>query len=136
MFQKGQSGNPAGPAKGTRHKITMLAEKLMQDDVENVVAAVVDAARKGDMMAARIILDRVAPARRDSPVPFNLPKIESAASAAVAGAAILSAVAEGSLTPNEGGEISKLIEGFVRTLGASEFETRLRALEAAAGDKP
>jgi hypothetical protein len=48
MFQKGQSGNPAGPAKGTRHKITMLAEKLMQDDVENVVAAVVDAARKGD----------------------------------------------------------------------------------------
>ena len=25
MFQKGQSGNPAGPAKGTRHKITMLA---------------------------------------------------------------------------------------------------------------
>jgi hypothetical protein len=67
---------------------------------------------------------------------FNLPKIESAASAAAAGAAILSAVAEGSLTPNEGGEISKLIEGFVRTLGASEFETRLRALEAAAGDKP
>ena len=56
MFQKGQSGNPAGPAKGTRHKITMLAEKLMQDDVDNVVAAVVDAARKGDMMAARIIL--------------------------------------------------------------------------------
>ena len=138
MFQKGQSGNPAGPAKGTRHKITMLAEKLMQDDVENVVAAVVDAARKGDMMAARIILDRVAPARRDSPVPFNLPKIQSAASAAAAaaGAAILSAVADGSLTPNEGGEISKLIEGFVRTLGASEFETRLRALEAAAGDKP
>src|ERR1700704_5636404 len=130
MFQKGQSGNPAGPAKGTRHKITMLAEKLMQDDVENVVAAVVEAARKGDMMAAL-----VAPARRDSPVPFNLPKFETAASAAAAGAAILSAVADGSLTPNEGGEISKLIEGFVRTLGASEFETRLRAREAAAGDK-
>ena len=34
MFQKGQSGNPAGPAKGTRHKITMLAEKLMQDPDE------------------------------------------------------------------------------------------------------
>jgi hypothetical protein len=47
MFKKGQSGNPAGPAKGTRLKITILAEQLMQDDVENVVAAVVDAARKG-----------------------------------------------------------------------------------------
>jgi Family of unknown function (DUF5681) len=136
MFQKGQSGNPAGPAKGTRHKITLLAEKLMAADAENIVAAVVTAARNGDMTAAKIILDRIAPARRDSPAPFNLPKIESAASAAAAGAAILSAVADGSLTPNEGGEISKLIEGFVRTLGASEFEMRLRALEAAAGDKP
>jgi len=27
MFKKGQSGNPAGPAKGTRHKITMLAAR-------------------------------------------------------------------------------------------------------------
>jgi hypothetical protein len=92
----------------------MLAEKLVQDDVENVVAAVVGAARKGDMTAARIILDRVAPARRDSLVPFNLPKIESAASAAAAGAAILSAVADGSLTPNEGGEIWSRRKGTCR----------------------
>src|SRR3982074_2669580 len=101
MFQKGQSGNPAGPAKGTRHKITMLAEKLMQDDVENVVAAVVDAARDGDMTAARIVLDRIVPARRDNPVSFDLPKIERPADAVTASAAILSAVAEGRLTPGE-----------------------------------
>jgi hypothetical protein len=36
----------------------------MQDDVENVVAAVVKAALNGDMAAAKIILDRVGPARR------------------------------------------------------------------------
>lgn len=51
---------------GTRHKITMLAEKLMQDDVGNVVAAVVDAAVKGDMAAAKIILDRSWLLRRTS----------------------------------------------------------------------
>src|ERR1700730_16479084 len=75
MFQKGQSGNPAGPAKGTRHKITLLAEKLMQGDVENVVTAVVDAARKGDMTAAKIILDRIAPVRRDRPLGAAAPSV-------------------------------------------------------------
>jgi Family of unknown function (DUF5681) len=51
-FQKGQSGNPAGKPKGARHKTTLLAERLMQDDVEKIVNAVLTAARNGDMMAA------------------------------------------------------------------------------------
>jgi hypothetical protein len=71
-------------------------------------------------------------ARGSRGLTWCMPKIECSAGGVAAGAAILSAVADGSLTPNEGGEISKLIEGFVRTLEASEFETRLRALEAAA----
>ena len=124
MFQKGQSGNPAGPAKGTRHKITMLAEKLMQDDVADIVKAVVTAARNGDMTAAKIILDRIAPVRRGRPVSFDLPKIERSADAVAASAAILDAVSEGSLTPGEAAEISKLIEGFVKTLRKFEHHQR------------
>src|SRR6202045_4266877 len=89
--------------QGQKHKITMLAEKLMRDDVENVVAAVVDAARKGDMAAAKIILDRIAPARRDRPVSFDLPKIERPADAVAASAAILDAVSEGAFDTPQGG---------------------------------
>ena len=102
----------------------MLAEKLMQDDVENVVDAVVDAARKGDMAAAKIILDRIAPVRRDRPVSFDLPKIERPADAVAASAAILDAVSEGALTPGEAAEISKLIEGAVKTLRKFEHHKR------------
>jgi hypothetical protein len=134
-FEKGQSGNPAGKPKGTRHKTTLLAEKLMQDDAEEVVKAVVDAAKGGDMTAARLVLDRIAPARRDSPVTFELPKIERPADAVAAGAALLAAVADGALTPSEAAEISKLIEGFVKTLEVAEFEERLRALEDASNDQ-
>ena len=76
-FQKGQSGNPAGKPKGARHKTTLLAERLMQDDVEKIVNAVLTAARNGDMMAAKIILDRIAPVSRRQCVSFDLPKIES-----------------------------------------------------------
>jgi hypothetical protein len=31
-FKPGRSGNPVGKAKGTRHRITVLAEKMMEDD--------------------------------------------------------------------------------------------------------
>ena len=48
-------GNPGKP-KGARHKVTMLAEKLMADDAESVVRAVLTAATEGDMVAARLVL--------------------------------------------------------------------------------
>ena len=107
-FQRGQSGNPSGKPKGARHKTTLLAEKLMQDDAEKIVKAVIDATQKGDMTAARIVLDRIAPARRDNPVSFELPKIENAADAAKGMSAILDAVAAGDMTPSEANEVSRL----------------------------
>ena len=128
-FPKGKSGNPRGKPKGARHKTTLLAEKLMQDDAENIVNAVLTAARAGDMTAARIVLDRILPARRDNPVTFALPKIKRPADAVAASAALLSAVADGRLTPGEALEVSKLIEGFVKTLEVAELEERLAELE-------
>jgi hypothetical protein len=128
-FKKGRSGNPAGKPKGTRHKTTLLAEKLMQADAENIVNAVLAAAREGDMTAARIVLDRILPARRDNPVTFTLPKIKRPADAVAASAAVLAAVAGGKLTPGEALEVSKLIEGFVKTLEVAELEARLNELE-------
>jgi Family of unknown function (DUF5681) len=73
-FQKGQSGNPAGKPRGARHKATIFAERLMQDDIEKIVGAVLTAARNGDMMAAKIVLDRLAPVSRRQCVSFDLPQ--------------------------------------------------------------
>ena len=70
-FQAGQSGNPAGRAKGTRTHYSMLAEKLMGGDIEDITRSVIDAAKGGDMTAARIVLDRITPVRRDRPVVFE-----------------------------------------------------------------
>lgn len=127
-----EPGNPGKP-KGARHKTTLLAEKLMQADAEAIVKAVLDSARGGDMSAARIVLDRIAPARRDNPVSFDLPKIESAADAVAAQSAILSAVANGDITPGEAAEVSKLIDGFVKTIELTEIDERLKRLEGRAG---
>ena len=74
----------------------------------------------------------IAPARRDNLVSFDLPEIKRPADAVVASAAVLGAVADGSLTPGEAGEISKLIDGFIRTLEVAELEERLARLEQTA----
>jgi Family of unknown function (DUF5681) len=116
-FQKGQSGNPAGKPKGARHKTTLLAERLTQDDVEKIVNAVLTAARNGDMTAAKIILDRIAPMRRS--ISFDLPRIEGWADVGAARAAILEAVADGNLMPSEAADIFKLVEKVARSREAA-----------------
>ena len=137
-FQKGQSGNPAGKAPGTRHRVTLLAERLMQDDAEGVVNAVIAAAKDGDMAAARLVLDRIVPPRKDSPIRFSLPQIKAASDASDASeamSAILRAVAAGELTPSEAGDVAKLLETFTRTYEACALEARIAALEAERGAK-
>lgn len=98
-FQAGQSGNPAGRAKGTRTHYSLLAEKLMGGDIEDITRSVIDAAKAGDMTAARIVLDRITPVRRDRPVVFDLPAIETSADLPKATNALLQAVASGELPP-------------------------------------
>ncbi len=129
-FQPGQSGNPAGKPKGTRHRATMLAEQLLDGEAEAMVRKVVEKAKQGDMIALRLCLDRIVPPRRDRPVNFTIPELNSAADASKAMAAITAAVACGDLTPTEAGELSKLVEGYVKTIEVTEIERRLRALEA------
>jgi hypothetical protein len=63
-------------------------------------------------------------------VRFALPTLRSGADAANAMSGITVAVAGGEITPSEAAELSKLIEAYVKALEASEFEQRLRALEA------
>src|SRR5262252_2108326 len=125
-----QPGNPGRPP-GARHKATLAAEALLDGEAEGLTRKCVEAALGGDMGALRICMDRILPPRKDRPVSFKLPALKSAEDAAAAMVAITEAVAAGELTLAEAETASALVERFVRTLEAGEFEKRLRALEAA-----
>jgi len=88
-------------------------------------------AEGGDTTCIRLCLDRIAPARKDRPVYFALPKMNKARDAVNASAAIVEAAADGDLTPSEASELSKVIDSYARTLQAVEFEERLAKLEKA-----
>ena len=125
-FRKGASGNPAGKPRGARNKVTVAVEGLMGKYGEQVAARMVKRAVDGDMAAARLILDRIAPPRRGRPVRLKLPDIGDAASVMVAQAVLVSAVATGNLTPEEAEPLSSMLGAYLKTVETVDIDRRLR----------
>jgi hypothetical protein len=99
------------------------------DKAERLTRKVLEMALAGDIVAMRLCLERILPPRRERPVRFKLPELQSPPDAAAAMAALAAAVADGDLTPSEAAELSKLVAAYVKALEASDFDQRLRAIE-------
>jgi len=135
-FVAGQSGNPAGRKPGTRNRRTVLIQAMLEDEGEAVARRVIEAALGGDMIAARLVLERIVPPRRERAVAFGLPPLRSAADMGAAMAAIAEAAAAGEIMLGEAAEFAKLLETFSRVLETTDFERRLRLLEAQNATRP
>ena len=129
-FTKGRSGNPAGKAPGARHAITILAEKLMSADVEAVVESVLAAAKAGDMTAARIVMDRIAPIRKGAGIPIEMPSIVTARDVDEAMTAITDAMAAGTISPEEASVAAGVVDLRRKAIETADFDRRLREIEA------
>ena len=124
-FGPGNRGKP----KGARHAITRAVEELLEGQAEVLTQKAIERALEGDVTALRLCIDRIAPARKDAPVSFDLPSMQSAQVAAQAAEAVLSAVSDGETTPLEGAAVMGMVEQYRRTLELTEFEKPIDALE-------
>ena len=126
QFAAGNTGRP----KGSRNKTTIAIESLLQGQAEALTQTAVQKALEGDSMALRLCMERIAPAPKDQPVAFSLPKMNNAMDASEAARSVLTAASEGELTPVEATRVMGLIDSYRRTLELTEIEQRLQALEA------
>jgi len=124
-FQPGNSGKP----KGARHRVTRMAEHLMEGAAESVVHAVLAAARDGDMVAARLVLERIAPVRKGRPVSLPLPVVNTAGDVLAALGATIQAMAEGDITPDEAATVAGVLEVKRRAIETADMAVRLSAIE-------
>lgn len=122
-------GNPGRPA-GARNKRTLALEELLDGESEAITRKAMEMAKGGDTVALRLCLERILPVRKDRPVEFALPPIETSSDIVVATSALLAAVAAGDLTPSEAAELGKLVDAHVRAIEVTEIQERLDALEA------
>src|SRR5258705_9475966 len=100
-FVKGQSGNPVGKRPGTRNRATIIAEEMLDSAARPLLRGAIDDAQGGDGVMTRFCLSRIIGPRRDRPVRFELPPIESAADLSTAMQAVTAAGGPGGVTIRE-----------------------------------
>ena len=132
-FEKGVSGNPTGRPRGSRNATTLAVEALLDGQANALTQKAIDLALGGDMAALRLCLDRILPPRKDRPVSFTLPSINSAQDAATVVSSVLAAVAAGEITPTDAAEVGKLIDSYLKAYETAELAERLERLEGMTG---
>jgi len=102
---------------------------LMEGGAEEITQAVIDAAKAGDLAAARMVIERLAPPLRERPLALELPDTGTVGGVSAAQQTILEAVGAGELLPGEATESYHTLAGFaMRQLGripqvSDRFET-------------
>ena len=125
-FAAGNKGKP----RGAKSRATKLAVELLESGIQDVANVVVEAARKGDLAAARIVLDKLVPAAKERCVELpDLPDTSTASGVNAAQQRVLEAVAIGALTPGEANTLSAILEQRRKAIETLELERRLVALE-------
>jgi hypothetical protein len=130
-WPKGVSGNPKGMPKGTRHRATRAAEALLDGEAEELTRLCIEKAKSGDMVALRLVLERIIPPRKERPVTVDLPPITAAKDLIGAASALSQAVASGELTPGEAADLSKLVANVAHAIDVADLAERVRQLEEA-----
>lgn len=128
-FPKGRSGNPQGRPLGARNAATVLAEQLIDGEAEALIRKLLEKAKKGDITALRLCIDRILPPRRERPILFSLPDIETAADVVTALGVVVTSLASGDLTPEQATAVANVIEVKRKAIETAELEARMRAIE-------
>ncbi len=128
-YKKGFSGNPKGKPKGARNKSTLAAEALLEGSLEKICKKVEEEALNGNMQAAKMILERFLPPRKDRCIEIDLPSVHTFEDVLIAIEFIFNAVGKGNITPLEGELLAKMVESYSKALESYQFEFRLKNLE-------
>jgi hypothetical protein len=117
-WTKGERGNPRGRAPGSGEVARLRA--AIAEHVPEVILALIEAAKKGDVGAARLILERTVPALKPEELPIEVAGFCGSRTELVA--AVVEAVATGRLDTARGGRL-------ISQLTPSELDERITRVE-------
>lgn len=127
-FKPGQSGNPAGKPKGTKHATTAMREAIAAD-LPEIIQALATKAKDGDTQAASLLLSRCLPPLRPQSEPEAIP-VDGDGLAARADA-IAAASLRGEISPTTAAELMAMLNAQARVLEVADLNERISRLEMA-----
>ena len=125
-FKPGQSGNPTGKPRGTKHASTRLRE-VIKGDLPKILAVLRDRALGGDVQAASLLLSRCLPPLRPESTPHMI-KLTGDSLGDRANA-IAKAAVSGEIPTSAAADLMSVLTGQAKIIETAELERRIAALE-------
>jgi len=126
---KTTSGNPAGRPPGSRNKSTVFFEELLSSQGEALIQKGIELSLKGDTRALSICWDRLLPPRKERTIELPLPSVTDAQSVSAALVSVVTAVAQGRITPGEAECLARVLETQSRVVEVEALAQRVAELE-------
>ncbi len=130
-WKPGTSGNPNGRPPGTG-KVGKLRAAI-EADVPAILRGLAAAAKKGDVGAARLLLERTVPALKPAEEVVTLALTGD--TLAEKGQAALAAMAGGQIAPGQGAALLAALGTLAKLVETDELVRRIEALEKADGKR-
>ena len=130
-----KGGIASGIARRAKRDLREHMQALLDGDrngitgTEALALSLFEKALSGDVRAFEAVLALTGQTPRATAPAFPLPETSAAADIPKLTAAILHAVADGTLTPDEGAKIGSIISLHCKALETAELEARIAALE-------
>ncbi len=128
-FLPGATGNPSGRPPGSRNRGNALVDELLESRARQLTRKAIEMALKGNVLALRLCLERLAPARRERAMLLELPPPASAEGISAGFSKVVDAMATGELTPSETNSAAELLESARRSLETTELARRIEEME-------
>jgi hypothetical protein len=127
-FKRGHGGR----RRGSRNRATVLAEKLIAGQAEELIEKAVALGLKGNPTVLTALLRCLCPPAKERamPIRFRLPPLRTADDAMASIGAITEGVARGELDADAAKVLVSLVAEFRQTLCAVDHERRLAEIEA------
>jgi len=127
-WSKGTSGNPSGRPRGSRNKVTQLMQGLLEEEAESIGRKAIELAKKGNLVALRLCLERLLPAPKERTIELELRPVDKPDELPVRFQDLVTAVAEGRLTPREGLDLGTLINAHAQSVEADDLARRVEEM--------
>ncbi len=116
----------------TEKYVIVLSKETLHQSTQTLI----DAALEGDLVAIKLVMDKVIPPCRELPLQgIDLPRVTEAADLPRLTQRTLEAVASGEVLPSQAVALSALVTSHGKAIELADFEARLSALEEAAHEE-
>jgi hypothetical protein len=127
-FKKGESGNPEGRPKGSQNFATKLMASILAD-VPALLEVTKQKAFAGDMVAMRLLLERVLPVSKATAPTIALPALVEAHTLTDKANAILATVANGELPSDMAAQLLGSLSDIAKLVELESLLKRVELLE-------